>query len=60
MRKLHAATGPNRATGSELLSRICNTSTPAPYAIIGKSARNGNLPWNFTGAFRPGDNTSGM
>jgi hypothetical protein len=44
MQKLHAATGPNRATGTELLFFICTTSTPAPYAIIGKLAPNGIMP----------------
>jgi len=46
MQKLHAATGPNRASGTELLYFIgCSIAAPAPFAIIGKSAPNGILPW---------------
>jgi hypothetical protein len=36
MHKLHATTGPNRASGPELLFCTCFTSIPAPFAIIGK------------------------
>ena len=36
MHKLHATTGPNSASGPELLFCTCFTSIPAPFAIIGK------------------------
>jgi hypothetical protein len=46
MYKLHAATGPDRGSDLELLFCTCIASTPAPFAIIGKLAPFGAVPWN--------------
>ena len=45
MPKLHAATGPDRVSDLELLFCTCFASTPAPFAIIGKLAPIGAMPW---------------
>ncbi len=45
MRKLHAMTGPDNVSDSELLFFTCFTSTLAPFAINGKSAPFGSMPW---------------
>jgi hypothetical protein len=46
MHRLHAATGPDRGSDLELLFCTCFASTPAPFAIIGKLASFGAMPWN--------------
>jgi len=50
MRKLHAATGPDRAGDLEPLFCTCFVFTPEPFAIISKLAPIGAVPWNpYTG-----------
>jgi hypothetical protein len=46
MNKLHAVTGPDRVSDLELLFCTSFASTPAPFAIIGKLAPFGAMPWN--------------
>ena len=45
MHRLHAATGPHSVSDLELLFCTCFASTPAPFAIIGKLAPIGEMPW---------------
>jgi hypothetical protein len=52
MYKLHAATGPNRVSDLELLFCTCYTSTPAPFAIVGRIASIGAVPCKPYRAFR--------
>jgi hypothetical protein len=52
MRKLHAATGPDRTIGTKLLFCTCSTSSPTPVASICKPS--GTKPWkSFAEAFHP-------
>jgi hypothetical protein len=60
MHGLHAATGPKRATGAELLNCICSASTQRPMPFLVSQRGTGICLGDAIRGFRPGDNMSGM